>query len=92
MREKYLKKQKKHFLNVKNNLFELEKYFIELKDKELKGREANIKRRVEELLFKLIIVSIDDMEKFEQKEMKKIRLIKNTWYDWLSNYIPESIR
>ena len=92
MREKYLKKQTKHFLNVKNNLFELEKYFIELKDKELKGREANIKRRVEELLFKLIIVSIDDMEKFEQKEMKKIRLIKNTWYDWLSNYIPESIR
>ena len=92
MREKYLKKQKKHFLNVKNNLFELEKYFIELKDIELKGREANIKRKVEELLFKLIIVSIDDMEKFEQKEMKKIRLIKNTWYDWLSNYIPESIR
>ena len=92
MREKYLKKQKKHFLNVKNNLFELEKYFIELKDIELKGREANIKRKVEELLFKLIIVSIDDMEKFEQKEMKKIRLIKNTWYDWLINYIPESIR
>ena len=92
MREKYLKKQTKHFLNVKNNLFELEKYFIELKDIELKGREANIKRKVEELLFKLIIVSIDDMEKFEQKEMKKIRLIKNTWYDWLSNYIPESIR
>ena len=79
-------------MNVKNNLFELEKYFIELKDIELKGREANIKRKVEELLFKLIIVSIDDMEKFEQKEMKKIRLIKNTWYDWLSNYIPESIR
>ena len=40
----------------------------------------------------MIILSIDDMDKFEQKEMKKIRLIKNTWYDWLVNYIPEPIR
>ena len=29
------------------------------------------------------MVSIDDMFKFEQKEMKKIRPIKNTWYDLL---------
>ena len=28
------------------------------------------------------------MDKFEQKEMKKIRQIKNTWYDLLINYIP----
>ena len=26
------------------------------------------------------------------KEMKKIRPIKNTWYGWLINYIPEPIR
>ena len=32
---------------------------------------------------KPIIVSIDDMDRFEKKEMKKIRPIKNTWYDWL---------
>ena len=32
------------------------------------------------------------MDKFEQKEMKKIRPIKNTWQDWLINYIPQSIR
>ena len=32
------------------------------------------------------------MDKTEQKEMKKIRSIKNTWYDWLINYIPEPIR
>ena len=31
------------------------------------------------------------MDKFEQKEMK-IRPIKNTCYDWLINYIPETIR
>ena len=32
------------------------------------------------------------MDKFEEKEMKKIRPIKNTWYDWFINYIPEPIR
>ena len=44
------------------------------------------------LFFKPIIVSIDHMDKFEQKEMKKIRPIKNSWYDWLINYIHEIIR
>ena len=24
--------------------------------------------------------------------MKKIRPIKNTWYDWLINYVPEAVR
>ena len=38
------------------------------------------------------MVSIDNMDKFEQKEIKKIRLIKKTWYVWLINYIPEPIR
>ena len=32
------------------------------------------------------------MDKFAQKEMKKIRPTKNNWYDWLINYIPEPIR
>ena len=31
------------------------------------------------------------MDKFEQKEMKKIKPVKNTWYDWLINYFPEPI-
>ena len=26
------------------------------------------------------------------KKIKKIRPVKNTWYDWLINYIPEPIR
>ena len=38
------------------------------------------------------MVSIDDMVKIEQKVMKNIRPIKNTWYDWLINCIPKSIR
>ena len=33
----------------------------------------------------------DEMDKFEQKEMNKIRPIKNTWHDWLINFDPESI-
>ena len=83
---------KKQFLKVKNGPLELGNDVIELKDKELKDREVKIKRETEELLFKLIIVSIDDMDKFEQKEMRKIRPLKSTWYEWLINYIPEPRR
>ena len=68
--------QRYRFLKVKNSLLELEKYFIELKGGELKDRDIEIKREIEELSFKPIIVSIDDMGKFEEKEMKKIRPIK----------------
>ena len=60
-------------LKVKNSLLELERDFTGLKDREFKDREVKIKREIEDLLFKLIIVSIDDMDKFEQKEMKKWR-------------------
>ena len=63
-----------------------------MKDRELKDREVKIKRELEELFLKPINESIDDMDKFEQKEMKKIKPVKNTWYDWLINYFPEPIR
>ena len=62
---------KNQFLNEKNSLLELEKDFIKLKDKELKEREVKIKREIEELFFKLIVVSIDDMNNFEEKEIRK---------------------
>ena len=52
----------------------------------MKYREVKTKR------LKPIMVSIDDMDKFEQKEMNKIRRIKNTGNDLLVNYIPEPIR
>ena len=52
-------------LKIKNRLLELEKDFIELKD-----REAKIKSEIEKLFFKPI-VSIDDTDKFERKETKK---------------------
>ena len=69
---KYLNKMRENqFLKVKNSLLELEKDFIELKDRELKDREVKIKRETEDLFFKLIIMSIDDMDKIEEKKMKK---------------------
>ena len=43
---KYLKNTRKNqFSKIKNSLLELEKYFIELKDRELKDREVKIKER-----------------------------------------------
>ena len=63
-----------------------------MKDRELKDREVKIKREIEELFFKITIVSIDDMKKFDQKEMKERGPIKNTWFDWLINYISKPIR
>ena len=91
--KKYFKNiRKNQFLKVKNSLSELENFFIELKERELKDRGVKTKREIEELFFKSIIVSVNDMDNYEQKEMKKIRSIKNTWYDWLINYIPEPIR
>ena len=60
-----------------------------MKDREglkgLKDREVKIKREIEELFLKPIMGSIDDIDKFELQEVKKIRPIKNTWYDWLIN-------
>ena len=57
-----------------------------MEDRELKDREVEIKREIEELF-------VDDIDKFEKKkEMKKTRPIKTTWYDWLIDYISEPIR
>ena len=40
--------KKNQFLKVKNSLSELEKDFIELKNRELKDREVKIKREIED--------------------------------------------
>ena len=71
MERKYLKMWKNQFLKVRNSLLELEKGFVELKDIEMKGVEVKIKREIEQLLFKPIIVTIDDMDKFEKKKWRK---------------------
>ena len=54
----------------------IKKYFMELEDRELKDREAEkIKRE--------IIMSKDDVDKFAEQEMKKIRPIKRNLFDKL---------
>ena len=65
----------------KEQRFRITIFFSELKEGELKDIEVKIKREIEELFFKLIIVSVDDMNKFEEKDVKKKRPIKNTCYD-----------
>ena len=42
---------------------------------ELKDREVKIRTELEELFFKPTIVSIDDIDNFQQKEMIKKRLL-----------------
>ena len=84
LREKYLKNMlNNQFLNAKNSLLELEKDFMELKDRKLKDTEEKTKTEIEELFYKPTIVSKDDMDKFEEQEMKKIRPIKGNWLDRL---------
>ena len=67
-------RQKIQFLNGKGRILELEKYFI-------KRQRTKAKRERKKIFFKPIIVPIDDMDRFEEKEIKKKRHIKNTWYD-----------
>ena len=63
-----------------------------MNDIELKDRETKIKREIGKLFFKPNNITIDDIDRFEKVEMKKIRPIKNTCYDLLINWIPEPIR
>ena len=61
---------KDRILKIKNSFLELEKNLKELKDRELQAREIKIGKEIEEQFFKLINVSIDDIDKFEKKKMK----------------------
>ena len=63
---------------MKNSLLDLENFFTELKGIELKDRKDKIKKEIEKLFNKSIIVSKNDIDKFEEQEMKKVRpMIKN---------------
>ena len=66
----------KYLNNTRKNRFQIRERFIELKHRELNDREQKIKREIEELFFEPIIMSIDGMNNFEQKEMKKKDLLK----------------
>ena len=75
--------QKNQFPKVKNSLLELEKDFMDLKDKELKNRkEKKLKEGQKNyfttwlLFLKMVWVSLNN------KNWKKLGQLKK-WYDWL---------
>ena len=59
---------KKQFLKVKISLLDFKIFFIELKGKQLRDKEIKIKRETEQLFFKPIIVTIDNMDELEKKK------------------------
>ena len=77
--------QNYQFLKVKNSLLEFEKDFIQLKDRKSKIRKEKLKRDIKGLFHKPLIVSKDDMDKFQEQIMKKIRPIITKWFDQLIN-------
>lgn len=63
------------------------------KDTESKIRNIKIIREIENLFFKPIITPIEGIDISEEKQMMTERpLVKNTWYNWLLNYIPKPIK
>ena len=34
------------------------------------------------------IIHENEMGKFEKEELKKRKVVKNSWFDWLINYVP----
>ena len=74
--------QNNQFLKVKHSYLELNKYFMELKDWELKDRKEKIKKDVEKLFHKLIVVCKYDIS-LKKKKMKKIRPVIRNRFDGL---------
>ena len=77
--------QNYQFLKVKNSLLEFEKDFIQLKDRESKIRKEKLERDIKGLFHKPLIVSKDDMDRFEEQIMKKIRPVITKWFDQVIN-------
>ena len=78
---------KTRFLKISNSLLELEKDFTELSDRELKYVEVKIKREIQELFFKPIIMSIDFL--FYQGFLSQTLMIHRTaWEGRGLSFIP----
>ena len=71
---------KNQFLKVKNSILELEKDFIELKNRELEDREVKIKRETEELFLnqvfylQMVWISLNKRQMIEIRSIKKFRM------------------
>ena len=84
---------KNRILKVNNNLLESEKDFKEFRYRKSKDREVKLRSEIEVLFFKPIIVLIDNMDRFEEKEIiKKRAIVKNPRFEGSINYISEPIK
>ena len=63
--------QKNQFFKGKEQTFRITKRFYIIGRQRMRDREGKIKREIEELFFKPIIVSINDVDKFEEKDNKE---------------------
>ena len=64
---------------------EFERDIREISKSELKNREMKIRKEMESITESVTIPAVE----FEKEKMMKKRLhAKNTWYDWLNNYVP----
>ena len=63
--------QKNQFFKGKEQTFTITKRFYIIGRQRMRDREGKIKREMEELFFKPIIVSINDVDKFEEKDNKE---------------------
>ena len=59
--------KKNRILKVKNSLLEIDKDFTELRDRKLRDRDIKIRKEIQELFFKPVNISIDDMDKSQEK-------------------------
>ena len=72
------KKRTKRLKNIDTKLDEIKEYVGKIKKRQ--------KFKNEKPVFKHIIKSKDEMNKFEKEKFKKGRKIKrNNWFDWLIN-------
>ena len=85
IKTKYLSNTwKTRFLKLKNNFLISEKYFIELKDRELKNREVKIKREIEELILNQLLCLQMISPCLIKKKWRRKDLLK-TLPTWLVN-------
>ena len=88
--------ERKHLKNIKQPVFKgkiqsfriRKRFEKKLKEKierivrgDLKDGEEKIKREIQNLFHKPIAVSKNDLHKFEEQEMMKIRPIIRNWFD-----------
>ena len=63
-----------------------------MSNRELKDRKEKIKRGIRKLFYKSVIVAKDNVDKFEEQEIKKIRAIKQSVMQKKSKIIIDKLK